>query len=341
MTSVGWIAYGVLCLWSQEEAQSWREIIEEAIGKPLEEVLPDSLWEFVKDMVLDFVKSNPVVVLLALWGAARSLGTTVQSGNTGLFFNLGRATRVLEPGFYFKIPFFQTIKTMPSRSRTMDVPNQKVTSSDGLVWFVDVNLVYRIVDVRKAIIEVAELEPSMEHMLALSVQEIVRRAGRQTLRHSGALDGELNAAMRQRLEPWGVSIESAGFTSVRPSPKTLRFTQQVHTTAERIRSLEGLEHAGLERGLAMPMLGSAPLLLRRQKRATQHEKQSRRRRRIRRSIRKAERESDTPVSARTRRLLRERLLVGATSTQDQDGLLKTASRRSQKLRDKSAKPSRT
>lgn len=238
-----------------------------------------SLVEFVRERIVAAARENPGLVILAAWGALRAMGATVSTGHTGLFFSFGRAKRVLEPGFVFKVPFFQSVRTLPTRSRTLDVPNQKVTSADGLVWFVDVNLVYRVTDIRKALIEIDDLVRGMEQMMSLSVQEIVSASRRDALRLSGELDGQLAASMEPRLLLWGVEVEGAGFTSIRPSPKTLRFTQQSHATEERRRNFESLVARGLDRGLALAMLGNAPRISRRAQRAVQRERDSRRRRR--------------------------------------------------------------
>lgn len=295
-------------------------------------VLPsfEYLWTTVKGFIIGFVKENAYLVAVAAWGAVRAMGTTVQTGYTGLFFSFGRATRVLEPGFVFKIPYFQSVKVMPTRSRTLDVPNQKVTSSDGLVWFVDVNLVYRIADVRKALIEVDDLIYGMEQMLALSVQEIVRASGRESLRNAGELDELIARAMQERLALWGVDVESAGFTSVRPSPKTLKFTQQLHATEERHKALKRLEQRGIEHGLALAMIGSPPILSRRARRATERESRSRRRRRIERTLHIAEKESEQKLRGAERGEIRRELLGGLEATL-----------RPQKLRESKASPSRT
>lgn len=264
--------------------------LQEAVTEPEEGLLARGI-HFAQEQAWGWMKDNPSLVFLALWGAARSIGKTVETGTTGLFFNLGRATRVLEPGFYFKIPYFQAIKILPTRSRTMDVPNQKVTSLDGLVWFVDVNLVYRITDIRKGLIEVDDLVKAMEQILGLSVQDIVRNNTRAAMRLSGGLDELLAASMGERLEAWGVELESVGFTSIRPSPKTLLFTQQKHSTEERERTLLKLEGGGIARGHALAMLGAAPKPERRARRAAARESHSRRRRRILRAVRRTELES--------------------------------------------------
>jgi len=269
----------------------------------------ETALDFAKQQAIGFAKENPYLVFLMVWGAMRAMGTTVRSGTTGLFFSFGRATRVIDPGFVFKIPYFQTVRVLPTRSRTMDVPNQRVTSRDGLVWFVDVNLVYQVVDVRKALIQIDDLEKGMLQLLGLFVQDIVRQSGREEMRLSGGLDEELERAMAARLADWGVEVHHAGFTSIKPSPKTLRFTQQQHSTEERARALEHFESSGIPRGHALAMLGSAPRLQRRALRAQQRETRSRRRRRILRGVRRAERESRGELTAQQRGRVRQAVVA--------------------------------
>lgn len=237
------------------------------------------LWQLARGWIVDFARENPYVVFLTVWGAIKAMGTTVRTGTTGLFFSFGRATRTCEPGLVLKVPYFQAVRTLPTRWRTLDVPDQRVTSADGLVWFVDVNLVYRVTDVRRALIEIDDLHRGMLQILGLSVQELVRGVGREELRLAGGLDDALQSAMARRLEAWGVEVERAGFTSVRPSKKTLRVTQQRHSVEVRARTLGELVSAGVPSAHALALAGSAPRVEPHQRGALHREVASRRRRR--------------------------------------------------------------
>lgn len=259
--------------------------------------IPDLLGE----QLLQFAKDNPYIVGLTIFGIVRAMGTTVQTGTTGVFFSFGRARREVQPGFVLMLPFVQKVRTLPTRSRTLDLPDQKVTTLDGLVWHVDVNLVFRIVDVRSALIEVDDLDQGMVQMLGLSVQDVLRASSRTELRGSAQLDTALEAAMEPRLAPWGVVVVHAGFTSIRPSPRTLRLTQLQHTSEERRATLRELERGDMQRGLALPMVGTPPVLRRRAVRARDREWQAARRRRARRAVQRAARahaEAGLPVPGR-------------------------------------------
>lgn len=220
----------------QREGRAWRDL----------------LWG-----LLDRFKEDLAFVVVASIAAfLRAMGVTVESGWTGLQFTLGRAKRELEPGFHFLVPFAQTARRVPTRSRTMDLPAQRVTTRDGLVYLVDANVVYRVTDVRKALIEVDDLERGMLQVLGLAVQSTVRAASGAECNAPGALDARFVAAMEERLARWGVSIESAGFPSIRPSPRTLRITQLAETVAERKKQMAALEPLVGDRAAALALVGT-------------------------------------------------------------------------------------
>jgi regulator of protease activity HflC (stomatin/prohibitin superfamily) len=196
-----------------------------------------------------------------VWAVVRAMGKTVESGQTGLKFSFGRAVRVVEPGFHPLIPFVQVVRTLPTRSRTLDLPAQRVVTDEGLVFDVDANLVYRVVDVRRALIEIDDLVRGMQQVLALSVQELLRPRARAELYASEELDTELSRRMAARLEPWGVAVERAGFPSLRPSRESLRITQLVRLGGERAAALGRLREHGVDPTAALALAGTAPRAL--------------------------------------------------------------------------------
>lgn len=193
------------------------------------------------------------------WVTLRATGITVQTGQTGVKFSFGRFQRTLEPGFHLMIPFLQIALPVPTRSRTLDLPAQRVTTFDGLVYEADANLVFRIVDPRAALVEIDDLDRGMVQMLGLGVQEVLRAAGRERIARWDGLDRDLEQNLARRLEPWGVAVEKAGFTSVTPSQRTLRVTQLRRTVEERRRALGCLAQSADEElglGRALELLGT-------------------------------------------------------------------------------------
>jgi regulator of protease activity HflC (stomatin/prohibitin superfamily) len=225
--------------------------------------------------LLELARAHPYAVVVAIYGFFRAMGVTVQTGQRGLLFSFGRARAVLEPGFRFLLPFLQTVRIVPTRSRTLDLADQKVATRDGLVYLVHASLVWRVVDVRRALIEIDDLLKGMGDALALSVFEVLSARERNQLRQGPDLDRELAQRMEQRLEPWGVVVERAGFQSIAPSLETLEIVQLWERVAERERVARAMAAAPLPSGAALGLVGTPRFVVRRQVRAAARARRAR------------------------------------------------------------------
>ena len=138
-----------------------------------------------------FLRHNDKLWVLLILLAQRSY-RVIESGNRGLRFTFGRAGPVLEPGTHVLIPLVQTVKSLPSRARTLDIPNQTLTTHDGIVLHVDCNLVYQVVDPRRALIEIGDLERGMADLTGIAVQAVLGGLSMADLKQTHALDAELD-----------------------------------------------------------------------------------------------------------------------------------------------------
>ncbi|MBI1382184.1 MAG: hypothetical protein GC161_13995 [Planctomycetaceae bacterium] len=182
-------------------------------------------------LLVDEIFTNVYVVAAAVYGFFRALGVTVRSGFTGQRFTLGRADKRLDPGFHWLIPFVQRAKVVPTRSRTLDLEGQRIATRDGLVVLVSSNLVWRIEDVTKSLVEVDNLVAAMRDWLAVAAARVLSATTRADLNSAGGdggsaeLDRRLEATLGELLAPWGVAIERAGFPTIAPSPRTALILQ--------------------------------------------------------------------------------------------------------------------
>lgn len=254
--------------------------------------LLESLWTDVIGSLLtalweEFKDDLQWALILGTWLVIKASGRTVDTGSTGLLFSFGRAKRVLAPGFHLLVPFLQVARIMPTRSRTMDLPKQVVQTVDGLVYQVDANLVYRIDDVRKAIVQVDDVETGLSQILGLMVQDVLRGLARDQLHVGEEIDAALSARIAELAAPWGVVVERAGITSLAPSRVTLRLTQLSARVDERERLLERLTESGLAPRPARPLAARGRLPRRRAIQARSREWSAVRSRRVRGRLRRA------------------------------------------------------
>lgn len=253
----------------------------------------------LRTWLIDFVQQNASLLVLVAFSIARATAVTVESGHTGLLFSFGRAKGTVSPGLKWLIPFLQIVRTAPTRQRTLDLPAQRVTTHDGLVYLVDANLVYRITDIEKALIEIDDLIKGMRQVLVLSVQRVIRSSERAVLRDREDMDRRLLEAMAEHLELWGVEVVNAGFTSVTPSPVTLRLVQLGARVETRRKGLEQLETV-TSRPLALALLGTKQRTVRRTELQREREIHSRRARRVRRLFRDEVARSGLVLGSRAR-----------------------------------------
>jgi regulator of protease activity HflC (stomatin/prohibitin superfamily) len=71
----------------------------------------------------------------------------VQPWEQGLIVRCGKKTRILVPGIYFRIPYFDSVYIQESRLRVVDLPVQTVTSKDLKTITLSSSIGYSIISI--------------------------------------------------------------------------------------------------------------------------------------------------------------------------------------------------
>jgi regulator of protease activity HflC (stomatin/prohibitin superfamily) len=209
------------------------------------------------ELIFDWTRRHPELWIPVVLAIARSFGTTVQTGSTGVLYVWGRAKKTLEPGFHWLIPIVQQARSTLTRSITLDLPRQRVTTADGLVYDVDATLVYRVDDPIRCLVEIDDVKQGCMTVLPLALEELMRRQTQASLADRQTLDAAFADKVRARLAQWGVEVEQAGLVSIAPTRSSLRLTQLRLRTRERQRALESYARQGLSLELALALLGTS------------------------------------------------------------------------------------
>ena len=149
----------------------------------------------------------------------------VYDGQDALKFHLGRAIGVVGPGVHFKIPIIQRFQVQPTKDTTLDLEPQVIQLSDELVYEVGAKVVYQIVDLRKAVVEVDNLVEGLKNRLVIIVQNVVKAQDRYTIRDMARMIDDVKEALRPVEQQWGVKVHEFGFSTFSPTPETLEITQ--------------------------------------------------------------------------------------------------------------------
>ncbi len=181
----------------------------------------------------------------------------VYDGQHALKFTLGRAQNVVGPGVHFKLPIIQRFAVEETKHTTLDLEPQVIQLSDDLVYEVDAKVMYQIVNLRKAIVEIDDLVTGLQNRVVMAVQRVVQAQNRESIRDTDAMITTIRGELRPVEEQWGVRILQFGFSNLSPSPSTLEITQLDLLARERLALYDELRRKSLSQEAAVALVTGA------------------------------------------------------------------------------------
>ncbi len=146
----------------------------------------------------------------------------VYDGQHALKFHLGRAIGVVGPGVHFKIPIVQRFQVQPTKDTTLDLEPQVIQLSDELVYEVGAKVVYQIIDLRKAVIEVDNLVEGLKNRLVIIIQNVVKSQDRQSIRDMAQMVDAVKLNCVPSSSSGASRCTNSGFPPCRQRPKHWR-----------------------------------------------------------------------------------------------------------------------
>ena len=161
------------------------------------------------------------------------------------------------PGLHFKVPIIQKYQVEETKHTTLDLEPQVIQLQDDLVYEVDAKVMYQIVDLKKAIIQIDDLVTGLQNRVVLAVQKVVGSRDRHTVLQTDEMVTMIRDELRAVEDQWGVRILQFGFSNISPSPTTLEITQLELLTAERLELYQRLRGEGMAPEAAVALITGA------------------------------------------------------------------------------------
>lgn len=190
-------------------------------------------------------------------GAITGLWVVVYDGQHALRFTLGRAKEVVGPGVHFKWPIVQRFRVADTKHTTLDLEPQTIQLADDLVYEIDCKVMYQIVDLKRAMIEIDDLVQGLKNRVVLAIQTVVRKRNRKSIREAASLVAEIEAELTPIESQWGVRILQVGFSNISPSPTTLEITQLELLAQEKLVLFERMRGRGLSTEASVALISGA------------------------------------------------------------------------------------
>ncbi|MCX6778173.1 MAG: SPFH domain-containing protein [Candidatus Micrarchaeota archaeon] len=135
----------------------------------------------------------------------------------GVRFRYGRYLSKLPPGPNFLVPLIDVVSIVDMRIRSMEVPPQKVVTSDNAVVMIEAVIYYRPIDAEKIILHVAQYEKASVLLSQTSLRAIVGEMIFDNLNSEREyINRRLKESLDRLAESWGIMIISAEIGEVNP-----------------------------------------------------------------------------------------------------------------------------
>jgi regulator of protease activity HflC (stomatin/prohibitin superfamily) len=126
----------------------------------------------------------------------------------GVIFRLGRALGYAKgPGLIILIPMVDRLARVNLQLVTFDVPSQDVITRDNVTVKVDAVVYFRVVDPRKAVIEVQDYYTATQRLSQTTLRSVCGQVELdELLAERDKVNAHLAEILDKQTEPWGIKV---------------------------------------------------------------------------------------------------------------------------------------
>ena len=152
-----------------------------------------------------------IIVGLLLFSALNIL----KEYERGVIFLLGRFWKVKGPGLIIVVPGIQKMTKVSLRTVVMDVPPQDIITKDNVTVKVNAVIYFRVMDPRKAIIEVEDYLYATSQLAQTTLRSTLGQSSLDDLLSKrDDINAQLQKVIDQQTEPWGVKVANVEVKNV-------------------------------------------------------------------------------------------------------------------------------
>jgi regulator of protease activity HflC (stomatin/prohibitin superfamily) len=158
----------------------------------------------------------PVVVMAVVGAIAAQAPRVAQQWERAIVLRLGRYAGLHGPGLFWIVPFVDTVSSwIDQRTITTTFAAEQTLTSDTVPVNVDAVLFWMVHDAQKAALEVQDYEQAVSWAAQTALRDIIGRTDlTDLLRGRERIEGELQALIDVRSNPWGITVQSVEMRDV-------------------------------------------------------------------------------------------------------------------------------
>ncbi len=206
-----------------------------------------------------FIDIFPIALLVIVVMILASTFRILREYERGVIFMLGRFYRVKGPGLIIVVPFIQQMVKVDLRTITMDVPSQDVISRDNVTVKVNAVLYFRVVEPKKAIINVENYFEATSQLAQTTLRSVLgQHELDEILSAREALNTDLQQILDEHTDAWGIKVSNVEIKHVDLDDSMIRAIAR-QAEAERVRRAKVI-HANGELEASIKLKEAAEIL---------------------------------------------------------------------------------
>lgn len=171
-----------------------------------------------------------LIVLAFFWLASLK---QINQYERGVVYSFGRFTGIMQPGWRFMWPYFQSVTKVDIRTKTVEVPKQEAITKDNVQAKITAVVYYKVVDPAKAINEVEDFYYAVSQLAQTTMRNVI---GGVTLNDLLAEQAQIAEKIQKDIdrisEGWGVDVQAVELKDIELPDNMLR-TMAKKAEAER------------------------------------------------------------------------------------------------------------
>lgn len=162
----------------------------------------------------------------------------------GVVFRLGRLVGARGPGLTYVIPMIEHMERVDLRTVTMDVPPQDVITKDNVSVKVNAVLYFRVVDPRRAIVEVADYLFATSQLAQTTLRSVCgQRELDELLAERDQINQQIQEILDSQTDPWGIKVTTVEIKHI-DLPQEMQRAMARQAEAERERRAKVINAEG-------------------------------------------------------------------------------------------------
>lgn len=133
----------------------------------------------------------------------------------GIKFTLGKYSKMMNPGWNFVFPIFQSFKKVDIRTKAVDVPEQDAITKDNVSVRINAVIYYKVFDASKAVLEVENFYFAVGQLAQTTMRNAVGSVSLdELLSEREKISEEICKIIDKATDPWGIKVENVELKDV-------------------------------------------------------------------------------------------------------------------------------